>query len=307
MTAKLSPMPKNKRVPETLLSKLHGKGTMSEVLDIERARLLKQSEQEMQRQLVSTATTHVGPPADTLSASRPSEATQPSVAELSEESRLETEATVSGPSILVGETLALQTVNSEGTPPSEPLGVADVAHPSSHAPSGAQVFRGPETPSVGPEGLSRLSRVVGDDLSEFGTIFRHSVLTVSSHPHFSPEPCQGYYAQTVEPTLAFTTERHLLATIRRLTLGWGTLSCQITLELLSVASGIRNIKTLRKWLGDLHNRRHIRYTPVHGDLRGSIITLTPPDEVRVVVEHWWRDSIPSGAHSSSQKEGRKSV
>src|SRR5215472_10499439 len=45
------PMPKNKRLPDELLAKLHGKGTMSEILDIERARLLKQSEQDMQRQL----------------------------------------------------------------------------------------------------------------------------------------------------------------------------------------------------------------------------------------------------------------
>jgi hypothetical protein len=44
-------MPKNKRLPDELLAKLHGKGTMSEILDIERARLLKQSEQDMRRQL----------------------------------------------------------------------------------------------------------------------------------------------------------------------------------------------------------------------------------------------------------------
>ena len=43
-------MPKNKQLPDVLLSKLHGKGTMSEILDIERTQLLKQSEQDMQRQ-----------------------------------------------------------------------------------------------------------------------------------------------------------------------------------------------------------------------------------------------------------------
>ena len=53
MTRRLSQMPKNKRVPDALLSRLHGKGTMSEILDIEPARLREQSAQDMQRRLSS--------------------------------------------------------------------------------------------------------------------------------------------------------------------------------------------------------------------------------------------------------------
>src|SRR5690348_16000983 len=44
-------MAKNRQLSESLLARLHGKGSMSEVLKIERERLLKQSQQEMQRQL----------------------------------------------------------------------------------------------------------------------------------------------------------------------------------------------------------------------------------------------------------------
>ena len=45
---------------------------------------------------------------------------------------------------------------------------------------------------------------------------------------------------------------------------------------------------MRKWLADLQKKRHIRYVPVHGDLRGSIIELTPPEEVRNSIERTWR-------------------
>jgi len=143
---------------------------------------------------------------------------------------------------------------------------------------------------------------VGDDLSEFGTIFRHTPLTASqAPPHYLPKTCQDYYAQIVDSSLPFTAQRNLLSSIRRLTLGWGTLSCQITLELLSSSSGIRNLKTVRKWLGDLHDKKHIRYTPVHGDLRGSIITLTPPQGLLTAIEQWRRERV-SGRDSAAFSE-----
>lgn len=160
----------------------------------------------------------------------------------------------------------------------------------------------PAIQSRGVEGFSALSRVVGDDLSELGIIFRHSVETVSSPPRFLPEAAQAYYTERVEPGLPFTAKRNLLGAIRRLTLGWGTLSCQITLELLSHVSGIRNFKTLRKWLADLNRRNLIRYTPVHGDLRGSIVTLTPPSEVRAEIERWWHEGTFHANRAASQNE-----
>jgi hypothetical protein len=289
-------MPKNKRLPEVLLSKLHGKGTMSEILDIERAQLLKQSEQDMQRQLGATGTPDGGTPTSDVKSAASSVGEQPAGV-VHGGARLDAEELVANSPAAVDK-VSVEMVGSEGGSPSPFLGGGDVG--SLGNPAEATPFvRVARTPVAGVEGLSPLSRVVGDDLSEFGMIFRHSVLSVSSPPHFSPEPCQGYYAQSVDPTLAFTAERNLLTSIRRLTLGWGTLSCQITLDLLSAACGIRNIKTLRKWLADLHQRKHIRYTPVHGDLRGSIVTLTPPEEVRAILERWWRDGVSSSAKMSS--------
>ena len=134
------------------------------------------------------------------------------------------------------------------------------------------------------EGLSKLSRFVGEDLSEFDGIITHSEQTISAAPEWPTDP---YYVD-VHNTLPFSSQRDLLASICRLTVGWGSFSCRITLSLLSASSGIRNAKTLRKWLADLQRKRHIRYVPVHGDLRGSIIELTPPEEVRSSIERGWR-------------------
>ena len=134
------------------------------------------------------------------------------------------------------------------------------------------------------EGLSKLSRFVGDDLSEFDGIITHSEQTILAVPEW---PTDSYYVD-VNNTLPFSSQRDLLGAICRLTVGWGTFSCRITLSLLSGSSGIRNAKTLRKWLADLQRRRHIHYVPVHGDLRGSIIELTPPEEVRSSIERGWR-------------------
>jgi hypothetical protein len=134
------------------------------------------------------------------------------------------------------------------------------------------------------EGLSKLSRFVGDDLSEFDGIITHSEQTILAAPEWPTDP---YYVD-VYNALPFSSQRDLLGAICRLTVGWGTFSCRITLSLLSSASGIRNAKTLRKWLADLQRRRHIHYVPVHGDLRGSIIELTPPEEVRSSIERSWR-------------------
>jgi hypothetical protein len=92
----------------------------------------------------------------------------------------------------------------------------------------------------------------------------------------------------VNNSLPFSSQRDLLGAICCLTVGWGTFSCRITLSLMSASSGIRNAKTLRKWLADLQRKRHIRYVPVHGDLRGSIVELTPPEEVRSSIERGWR-------------------
>lgn len=285
-------MPKNKRVPDALLSRLHGKGTMSEILDIERARLREQSAQDMQRRLSSVDAADSG----TLAELTPGADTEQLTGGMAEQI-FEVNRSSKSPPDAIDPLPVGAVASSEAQSRSPSLSEVDVL-PFRHAADATQPVRASDIPYKGLEGLSKLSRVVGDDLSELGTIFRHSAPTVASPPHFSPEPCQSYYTHDVDPTLAFTAERNLLATIRRLTLGWGALSCQITLDMLAVASGIRNIKTLRKWLADLHNRRHIRYTPVHGDLRGSIITLTPPAEIRGVVERWWRDQAPSGTNMS---------
>lgn len=289
-------MPKNKQLPDVLLSKLHGKGTMSEILDIERAQLLKQSEQDMQRQLRSIGTPAGGTPTSDVKSAASSVGEQ-SAGLVHARTHLDAEAPVANPPVVVDQ-VPVRMLGSAGESPSPFLAEADTGV-HGHTAEAASFVRVAATPATGLEGLSPLSRVVGDDLSELGMIFRHSIVSVSAPPHFSPEPCQAYYAQSVDPTLAFTAERNLLASIRRLTLGSGTFSCQITLDLLSVASGIRNIKTLRKWLADLHHRKHIRYTPVHGDLRGSVVTLTPPEEVRAILERWWGDGVPSTAKLSS--------
>ena len=304
-------MPKNKRLPEELLAKLHGKGTMSEILDIERARLLKQSEQDMQRQLGRPE-----PPA--LSGQQspdpgiPTPVLQPQLqpvvpAEVSISRVGEIE-----PPIPPSMGAPSENTTEHHTPTPMPFSVAtpikrnvkvETYLPAiSHSSNAGHSPLWPVVPTRSTEGLSVLSRVVGDDLSELGTIFRHSVETVAAAPRFLPEAAQTYYVEKVDPVLPFTAQRNLLAAIRRLTLGWGALSCQITLELLSNVSGIRNFKTLRKWLADLNRRNLIRYTPVHGDLRGSVVTLTPPAEVTAEIERCWHEVTSPGNRSASHNE-----
>lgn len=304
-------MPKNKRLPDELLAKLHGKGTMSEILDIERARLLKQSEQDMQRQLGR-------PESPALSGQKspdpgivPAPVLQPPpqsavpAAEVSLSREAEKESSFPPALITRSEAVAAEHPTSAPMPLSVPAPITknvevevETYQPATnHSYSSNLSPLWPTAPARSAEGLSVLSRVVGDDLSELGTIFRHSVETVAATPRYSPEVAQAYYTETVDPALPFTAQRNLLAAIRRLTLGWGALSCQITLELLSNVSGIRNFKTLRKWLADLNRRNLIRYTPVHGDLRGSVVTLTPPAEVHVEIERCWHEG--TGNRSAS--------
>jgi len=199
---------------EGLITKLHGKGSMSEVLRIERQRLMEQAAEEMRSQLGVVAPVK----------------------------------------------------------PALPEPPTDTYQPTSPHVAGRW------------EGLSKLSRFVGEDLSEFDGTITHSEQTITASPEWSTDT---YYLD-VAKALPFSSERDLLNTLCRLTIGWGSFRCRITLGLLSSASRIRNAKTLRKWLSDLHRRSLIRYIPVHGDLRGSIIELTPPEEVRNAVERSWR-------------------
>jgi hypothetical protein len=224
-------MSQKKPLPEGLMAQLHGKGSMSEVLRIERQRLMEQANEEMRLQLGGAASAAAG------------------VAAMPK--------------------------------PAPALEV--VPQPDTYQPSKLPM---PATPAMrrSQEGLSKLSRFVGEDLSEFDGIITHSEQTISAAPEWPMDP---YYVD-VNNTLPFSSQRDLLAAICRLTVGWGSFSCRITLSLLSASSGIRNAKTLRKWLADLQRKRHIRYVPVHGDLRGSIIELTPPEEVRSSIERGWR-------------------
>jgi hypothetical protein len=219
-----------KTLPQGLIAQLHGKGSMSEVLRIERQRLMEQAAEEMRAQLGGAGV---------------------SVA----------------PVVAVPKAAAATAV--ETVPPIDTYQPSKLPVPA---------------PRRSQEGLSKLSRFVGDDLSEFDGIITHSEQTVMAAPEWPTDP---YYVD-VNNTLPFSSQRDLLAAICRLTVGWGTFSCRITLSLLSSSSGIRNAKTLRKWLADLQRRRHIHYVPVHGDLRGSIIELTPPEEVRSSIERSWR-------------------
>jgi len=214
------------------MAQLHGKGSMSEVLRIERQRLMEQANEEMRLQLG-------GMPGG-------------------------------GPSLGTG-----TAVMPKPAPALEVVPPTDTYQPSKLP---MPVVRRSQ------EGLSKLSRFVGEDLSEFDGIITHSEQTIPAVPEWPTDP---YYVD-VNNTLPFSSQRDLLASICRLTVGWGSFSCRITLSLLSASSGIRNAKTLRKWLADLQRKRHIRYVPVHGDLRGSIIELTPPEEVRSSIERGWR-------------------
>lgn len=200
------------------LPRLHGKSSMSEVLMIERQRLMEQAAEEMRVQLA--------PPAM--------------------------------------------------FPPPVPF---ESKHAETYQPS-----KQPER--IVQEGVSKFSRFVGEDLSEFTGIVVHTGQTVMAAQEW---PIDSYY-QELSNTLPFFSERQLLLAICRLTVGCESFSCRVTLEVLSTASGIRNGKTLRKWLADLQRRRYIRYIPVHGDLRGSVIEITPPEEIRGSIERNWRNS-----------------
>jgi hypothetical protein len=227
------PISTKKPLSDSLLAQLHGKGSMSEVLRIERERLKEQAAEEMRLQLGSATVVAI-----------PKAAAAVAIAEL---------------------------------PP------RDTYQPSK-LPTPAAMPAPLPVPRRSQEGLAKTSRFVGDDLSEFDGLITHSEQTILAAPEWSTDP----YYRDVHDTLPFSSQRDLLGAICRLTVGWGTFSCRITLGLLSSASGIRNAKTLRKWLADLQRRRHIHYVPVHGDLRGSIIELTPPEEVRSAIERTWR-------------------
>jgi hypothetical protein len=211
-------MSPKKSVSDALFTRLHGKSSMSEVLLIERQRLMEQAAEEMRVQLAPLA-----------AASAPV--------------------------------------------PFEPK------HLDTYQPS-----KMPER--MVQEGLSRFSRFVGEDLSEFAGIVVHTEETVAAA---QDGPIDSYYME-LSSTLPFSSERQLLLAICRLTVGCETFSCRVTLDVLSTASGIRNGKTLRKWLADLQKRHYIRYIPVHGDLRGSVIEITPPEEIRGSIERNWRNS-----------------
>lgn len=195
--------------------RLHGKGSMSEVLLIEKQRLKEQADEEMRVQL------------------------------------------------------------------------APAAMPVTYEPKHIETYQPSKQPErVVQEGVSRYSRFVGEDLSEFAGVMAHNSETLAAIADYAINP---YYTDLAN-NLPFASERQLLRAICRLTLGCEGFSCRATLEVLSQVSGIRNGKTLRKWLGDLQKRRHLRYIPIHGDLRGSIIELTPPEEIRTAIERNWRSN-----------------
>lgn len=190
-------MATRKPVPQALLARQHGKGTMSEILEIERRLLREQGDRDMARQL----------------------AEQGKLVDLP----------------------TYQPANLEGE-----------------------------------AGLSQRSRIVGDDLSKLGFVVAHPPMTPALTA--VPDDARHYYEQGVVPTLPFPHQRRLLLTLRDHTLPWPALACQMPLAALAERSGIRNAKTIRKWLDDLHRRGHIEYVPVHGDPRGPVYRLTPPAE-----------------------------
>lgn len=280
-------MAKTHQISDALLARLHGKGSMSEVLQIERERLLRKSQEEMQRQL--------SPASEQTDAAARERTTPPTLNEAvaPEHSPPKETLIIPGPAATSG--TSHFTDRAESMPPEilPPLHSTPAVDPLGDAPSFR--IRVPEyrigveiDESARREGLSRASRVVGDDLSDFGPIVRHSPSSVKAKAWPLPPAVQQYYCEVVDPSLPFTAQRSLLTSIQTLTLSWGTLTCQIPLDLLAGAAGIRNLKTLRKWLADLQARKHIRYTPVHGDLRGSLVTITPPSEITSFISQWWK-------------------
>jgi hypothetical protein len=283
-------MAKNKTIPEALLSKLHGKGSMSEILNIERDRLLRQSRQAMQDQVgaggqAELPATQEATPA-TMAPALPAVALKNAPVEALLQDGSPSPSNVDAPPAA-----AMAVKSGQEAAPHPPVASAGQGAPEAipGTPANTAALYQPVINSMGHlEGFSARSRVVGDDLSELGRIITHTAITVATMPKPASPETEAYYVQAVDPVLPFTAERNLLRAIRRLTLDWGTLSCQITLELLSTLSGIRNLKTIRKWLADLHDRGHICYTPIHGDLRGSIITLNPPPSVLSSIERSWQ-------------------
>lgn len=245
-------MSKNRPVPPGVLARLHGKGSMSEILNIERERLRQQSEQAMQRQLGTKIATEI-------------------------ETKVQTEQVREIPtlqqSILVNQ--GLQT-NATSSAISTIPATGQVTNPPTYLPTIKAAFATPRRIS---EGLSRRSRFVGESLPDMDDLIIHHDLDLEILPAV-PSEIDLFYRQRVFSGLPFSSQRDLLSTICRLTAGFHKSACQITLAQLAYASGIRNVKTLRKWLNDLSERRLIRYTPIHGDPRGPIIALLEPEGPR---------------------------
>jgi len=238
-------MSKNRPVPPGVLARLHGKGSMSEILNIERERLRQQSEQAMQRQLGTDVATDIGTHRQT-EVVRVAPTHQPTALTAS----------------MFEQSLSVNpTVGPTGRPDDQPTYL-----PTPTATAARRVS----------EGLSRRSRFVGESLPDMNNLIIHVDLDLDVLPALASE-IDLFYRQHVFAGLPFSSQRDLLLTICRLTSGFHKAACQITLAQLARASGIRNVKTLRKWLNDLSERGLIRYTPIHGDPRGPIIALLEPE------------------------------
>lgn len=242
-------MSKNRPVPPAVLARLHGKGSMSEILNIERERLRQQSEQAMQRQLGSEVTTEPVTKRQTEEV-RQVLTYQPSFYEAPILS-------VSRPNTAP----VIPTTDQATNPPTYVPTLDSAADPAPHRIS---------------EGLSRRSRFVGESFPDMDNLIIHHELDLEALPAV-PSGIDLFYRQRIFAALPFSSQRDLLSTICRLTAGFHKPACQITLAQLARASGIRNVKTLRKWLNNLSERHLIRYTPIHGDPRGPIIALIEPE------------------------------
>lgn len=248
-------MSKNRPVPPGVLARLHGKGSMSEILNIERERLRQQSEQAMRRQLGTEVATEIDTKVQTEEA-REIPTLQPSI--LTGSTSIEPQ---------INTTLSILTISATGQPTNPPTYLPTINTAAAAAPRRIS------------EGLSRRSRFVGESLPDMDDLIIHHELDLEILPAV-PSEIDLFYRQRVFSGLPFSSQRDLLSTICRLTAGFHKSACQITLAQLAYASGIRNVKTLRKWLNDLSERRLIRYTPIHGDPRGPIIALLEPEGPR---------------------------
>src|ERR1700691_4949128 len=124
-----------KILSEGLIAQLHGKGSMSEVLRIERQRLMEQAAEEMRAQLGGAGSSMGGP---------------------------------LGP-------VALPKTSAAEAPAIDTYQPSKLPMPATRRSQ---------------EGLSKLSRFVGDDLSEFNGIITHSEQTVLAAPEW---PTDSYY------------------------------------------------------------------------------------------------------------------